>query len=147
MRISIRNIFGLLLVLGALLGVSACSLGGSKISKGDVNKLNSANATVTSISDEYQQGISLCASKVDQEGCMMKLFAKLGAEEQSVADTYEQVAKGAHGSCQTALRAAGENFHAAAVELKAGKVPTATYARMKAKSDEVVRACKLKRKK
>jgi hypothetical protein len=132
------------LVLGALLGGSACSVGGSKISRGDVDKLNAANAIIRDMSDEYQQGLARCASVADKEGCLMKLLVKLAGEEQSVADTYEQVAAGAHGDCQTALHAAGANFHAAAVALRKGRPPTAAYANMKAKDDEVKRACKLK---
>jgi hypothetical protein len=107
MRVVSRGFLPLVLVLGALLGGSACSVGGSKISRGDVDKLNAANAIIRDMSDEYQQGLARCASVADKEGCLMKLLVKLAGEEQSVADTYEQVAAGAHGDCQTALHAAG----------------------------------------
>lgn len=145
MRFPLTRFLALLLVLAALLGGSACSLRGSKISNSDIDKLNSANAKIQGISAEYQAGILQCASATVKKTCILKLYSKLANDVQSAADTYEQVAKGAHGDCQTALRTTGEHFHGAALNLKQGRAPNLSYKRMKADNDEVIRACKLKR--
>jgi hypothetical protein len=145
MRFPLTRFLALLLVLAALLGGSACSLRGSKISNSDIDKLNSANARIQGMSAEYQAGILQCASATVKKTCILKLYSKLAGDVQSAADTYEQVANGVHGDCQAAIRAAGEHFHSAALALKQGRAPNLSYKRMKADNEKVRLACTLKR--
>jgi septal ring factor EnvC (AmiA/AmiB activator) len=133
----------LLLAIAALVAGSACSIRESKISNSDIDKLNSANAKIGGMSSEYRQGIAKCASAAERSACENRLFLKLAGDEQSAGDTYEQVARHVHGDCQSAIKAQAASYHAAAAALRQMKTPPTTYAQMKARSDEVKRACKL----
>ena len=83
MRFPLTRFLALLLVLAALLGGSACSLRGSKISNSDIDKLNSANARIQGMSAEYQAGILQCASATVKKTCILKLYSKLAGDVQS----------------------------------------------------------------
>lgn len=122
MRSPARVFFVCVFVLGALFGGLACSVGqGSKISKSDVDKLNTINASVWSFESEIQRQSDQCSEMGNvldetstipvatlnkrEKKCEARLNAQFVDQMESAAAAYDEIADGASGKCQKALRA------------------------------------------
>lgn len=152
MRHPLKIIFILLLALTFAFAVTACSVsvGSSKISKGDIAKLNAANTALQkkalALGTILQKGKTKCAMRETlYEQCMAPFVASFAAKAQAAAEAkakiYDQVAKQASGSCQTALHAVAKDERASAAALLGGGGPS--QAVMTKHANQVASTCGL----
>jgi len=151
-----RQSFPCLLVLGALFGGLACSVGGgSKISKSDVDKLNAANTKIWSSEFEVSLEVDSCldnpAFSRQETKCQKRWKAKYLVGMRSALASYEQIAKDADGKCREALRKVTRDIRGEVAQttsdieqMKALKYWSSNPKRLKKDVNAVAGACALK---
>lgn len=145
-----KGLLALLLIVGVVLGATACSPGnGSKLSQSDVDKLNKAIETLTNVEAESGKVLTRCAAAANEAKCLSGARKKMWVEFRSVVTVYETVAGNAHGDCQTALQQVARDMRSMESAVRDDSKPMAVSQKLAARlagsdADSVLRDCNLK---